>query len=195
MNDVGVGHKCLLSPTLVTLLTDGSWILPQDAGGVDNPVALLLDSRGQPKAVRRYAMTSYDSNILEENADALYSRASSLIASYAVAGAVVAWVGVYFLEPLLRSELRVSATYSLIPFQIMAAMIAAILGGVWGYGKGLILKLHAQVALCEMKIAENTSHLVGIELDTHRLEEIELDLSQPERAQSPRLVLAGRKAA
>jgi len=125
-------------------------------------------------------MTSYDSNILQENADALYSRASALIASYAAVGAVVAWVAVYFLEPLIRTQLRLPESYSLIPLQFLAALIAAILGGVWGYGKGLALKLQAQAALCEMKIEQNTSHLEGIELNTTRLEKIEHDISQLE---------------
>ena len=89
-------------------------------------------------------MTSYDSNILQENADALYSRASALIASYAAVGAVVAWAAVYFLEPLIRNQLRLPESYSLIPLQFLTALIAAILGGVWGYGKGLALKLQAQ---------------------------------------------------
>ena len=108
-------------------------------------------------------MTSYDSDILQENADALYSQASSLIASYAALGAVVAWVAVYFLEPLIVTHLRLPPSYSLIPLQFLAALIAAILGGVWGYGKGLALKLQAQVALCQMKIEENTNRLKKIE--------------------------------
>jgi uncharacterized membrane protein len=125
-------------------------------------------------------MTSYNSNVLQENADALYSRASALIASYAAVGAVVGWVAAYFLEPLTLTTLRLPASYSLIPLQLLAALIAAILGGVWGYGKGLALKLQAQAALCQMKIEQNTSHLEGIELNTTRLEKIEHDISELE---------------
>jgi hypothetical protein len=125
-------------------------------------------------------MTSYDSNTLQENAEALYSRASALIASYAAVGAVVAWVAVYCLEPLILTQLRLPASYSLIPLQFLAAFIAAILGGVWGYGKGLALKLQAQMALCQMKIEQNTGHLEGIEQNTNHLEKIEQFVSQSE---------------
>jgi hypothetical protein len=132
------------------------------------------------REVRRYAMTSYDASILEENADALYSRGSSLVASYAVAGAVVAWVAVFFLEPLILTLLRLPPTYSLIPLQFLGALIAAILGGVWGYGKGLALKVQAQEALCEMKIEQNTSHLAGIEQNTNHLEKVEENIRYSE---------------
>ncbi|HXY23225.1 MAG TPA: hypothetical protein VEI73_01130 [Candidatus Acidoferrum sp.] len=124
-------------------------------------------------------MTSYDSSVLQENADKLYSRASQLIASYAAVGAVFAWVAIYFLEPLILSILRLPATYSLIPLQLLGAVIAAILGGVWGYGKGTALKLQAQVALCQMKIEQNTSHLEAIEQNTF-LAKLEQHLSQSE---------------
>jgi len=123
-------------------------------------------------------MASYDSKILQETADALYSRASALIASYAAVGAVVAWVAVYFLEPVILTMLRLPASYSLIPLQLLAAFLAAILGGVWGYGKGLALKLQAQVALCQMKIEQDTRHLEGIERNTNRLEKIEQHVSR-----------------
>jgi len=125
-------------------------------------------------------MTNYDSNVLQENANALYARGSSLIVSHAVAGALLAWVAVYFLEPLILNQLRLPSTYSLIPLQFLAALVAAILGGVWGYGKGFALKLQAQVALCEMKIEQNTGLLLGIEQNTNWLEKIEQDISQSE---------------
>jgi len=129
-------------------------------------------------------MTSYDSNVLQENADGLYSRASTLIASYAAAGAVVGWVAVYFLEPTILTALRLPASYSLIPLQFLAALIAAILGGVWGYSKGLGLKLQAQVALCQMKIEQNTSHLEEIKQTTNWLEKIEHDITQLEEKET-----------
>jgi len=128
-------------------------------------------------------MTNYDASILQENADALYSRASALVASYAAVGAIVAWVGIFFLEPLILTLLRLPPNYSLIPLQLLGALIAAILGGVWGYGKGLALKVQAQAALCEMKIEQNTSHLAEIEQNTKPLEMIEQNTSQTEEAE------------
>ena len=126
-------------------------------------------------------MTSCDWSILQENADALYARASEQVVKHAVGGAIVAWVGVFFLEPVILNLLRLPPSYSIIPLQLMAALIAAILCGAWGYGKGFALRLQAQVALCEMKIEENTSHLVGIELqNTDLLEKIERDINQSE---------------
>jgi len=125
-------------------------------------------------------MTSYDSKLLQENADELYTRASALIASYAAVGAVVGWAAIFLLDPQIRTELRLPASYSLIPLQFLAAFLAAILGGVWGYGKGLALKLQAQAALCQMKIEQNTSHLAGIEQTTNWLEKIEHEISQLE---------------
>lgn len=126
-------------------------------------------------------MTSYESNILQEHVDALYSRVSALAPIYAAAGAVVAWAAVYLLEPRILTDLRLPPDYSLIPFQIMAAIIAAIVGGVWGYGKGLALKLQAQMALCQRKIEQNTSHLEAIALNISHLVEIEQNARRLEK--------------
>ena len=127
-------------------------------------------------------MTSYDSTILQEHVDALYSRATALAAIYAAAGAVIAWAAVYFLEPRILTDLRLPTDYGLIPFQLIAAVIAAVVGGVWGYGKGLALKLQAQMALCQRKIEQNTSHLEAIELlNTSHLVEIEQNARRLEK--------------
>lgn len=126
-------------------------------------------------------MMSYDSTILQEHVDALYSRASALVAIYAAAGAAVAWAAVYFLEPRIFTDLRLPPDYSLIPFQFMAALIAAVVGGAWGYGKGLALKLQAQMALCQRKIEENTSHLEAVALNTSHLVEIEQNARRLEK--------------
>jgi hypothetical protein len=126
-------------------------------------------------------MTSYDSKLLQENADELYTRASALLASYAAVGAVVGWAGVFLLEPLIRTQLRLPESYSLIPLQFLAAFLAAVIGGVWGYGKGLALKLQAQMALCQMKIEQNTSQLEAIELNTCHLAGIEHNTSRLEK--------------
>ena len=118
-------------------------------------------------------MTNYDSNILQQDANALSSLASEQLAKYAAAAAVFAWVAVFFLEPVIRNLLHLPPTYGLIPLQILAAVIAAILGGVWGYEKGRALKLQAQTALCHRQIEKNTRHLVGIEHEANRLVKIE----------------------
>ncbi len=128
-------------------------------------------------------MTNYDSNLLQQDANALSSLASEQLAKYAAAAAVVAWVAVFFLEPIVRNLLHLPQSYSLIPLQIVAALIAAILGGVWGYEKGLALKVQAEMALCQRQIEQNTchleaiqlntSHLAGIAENTNRLEKIE----------------------
>lgn len=118
-------------------------------------------------------MTSYDSNILQQDANALLSLASEQSAKYAAAGAVVAWVAVFFLEPVVRTLLHLPQSYGLIPLQIVAALVAAILGGVWGYEKGLTLKVQAEIALCQSQIEQNTCHLAGMEREASRPEKIE----------------------
>ena len=75
---------------------------------------------------------SYDKAVLEKAAQALYSQARSIIITYAFVGLVVGAGAVFFYRP---------------DFWLYAGVAGAVLGGLLGHSKGLILRMQAQIAL------------------------------------------------
>jgi sulfite exporter TauE/SafE len=95
-------------------------------------------------------MVAYDSKVFYDFADRLYKRASRIVLSYAVVGAVLGFVigG----GGAAAADARDSA--------IVVGIIVAVLFGAAGFSMGqekaFTLRLQAQTALCQAKIEENT---------------------------------------
>jgi hypothetical protein len=87
-------------------------------------------------------MTEYDPTIIHKFADEMYRRADGIVITYTLIGAAIGLIGIA------------------IPLGVLGALLGAVVGGAIGYGignqKAFSLKLEAQVALCQVKIEENT---------------------------------------
>ena len=93
---------------------------------------------------------SYDENVIVTFAERLYSRAASMIAAYALFGAIVgALAGVTIAIATRTPELmKVIA--------VMIGVVAAVIGGMVGGERAFALRLLAQQALCQVQIERNT---------------------------------------
>lgn len=89
-------------------------------------------------------MLAYDSKIIYEFAARLYKQANSIIAIYTVVGALIGGIGGYV------------AGESNSTIALVGAVILGALGFYIGREKAFALKLHAQTALCQVAIEENT---------------------------------------
>jgi hypothetical protein len=88
-------------------------------------------------------MATYDPKVIEKFADKLYGRAKSAVAVSAVIGALI---GGY-----LGYTVVASPTWALV-----GAAIAGAIGFAIGMERAFALRLQAQVALCQVRIAQNT---------------------------------------
>ena len=92
------------------------------------------------------ASTQYDPAVIQKFADKLYSQANTIIFVWTLLSlAVGAGVG-YNL-----GDRSTQTTYALV-----GAIILGLLGFAIGTARAFLLKLQAQVALCQKKIEENT---------------------------------------
>lgn len=100
------------------------------------------------------ASPSYDPIVIRKFAKALYSRARSIILVWTFIGAAIGGGGGYFLgSGWVLSGSNVDAEL------VFAAVGLALLGGVgfvFGSARAFMLKLQAQIALCQVQIEENT---------------------------------------
>ena len=93
-------------------------------------------------------MAKYDTSIIQQYADKLYSEANFVIFIWTtvgiIGGALAGGIGgAYF-----KYNIGISA--------VIAAIIFGAIGFAIGRGSSFSLKLQAQTALCQMKIEENT---------------------------------------
>jgi F0F1-type ATP synthase assembly protein I len=92
-------------------------------------------------------MVKYDASIIQQFADRLYKRASSIVASLTVIGILFGFGIGYALD--YAYDL---GTIGL----IVGAALGAIIGFAIGQERAFVLKLQAQVALCQVQIEQNT---------------------------------------
>jgi predicted membrane metal-binding protein len=85
--------------------------------------------------------TQYDPAIIQKFADKLYSQANTIVFVWTFLGAVVGGAGGYQLG-----------------YAAVGAVIIGALGFAIGMSRAYLLRLQAQVALCQKKIEENTRH-------------------------------------
>lgn len=89
-------------------------------------------------------MTDYDANIIQEFADRLYKKASSITIQYAIIGAILVGgsLGAAVQQPAFAGA---------------GLFIGALIGLIIGREKAFQYRLQAQTALCQAQIAANTS--------------------------------------
>ena len=87
-------------------------------------------------------MTEYDAAVIKKFADALYRQAAGIVITYTVMGVIIGWLGGSWMGGGSGS--------------LGGAIIFGAIGYMLGTQKAFVLKLQAQVALCQVKIEENT---------------------------------------
>jgi uncharacterized membrane protein YbjE (DUF340 family) len=88
----------------------------------------------------------YDKKIIEQFAEKLYKRANSTIVTYAILGLLIG---------LLIGTAIFGATKSGLLF-LLSLLILTFIGYAIGSDKAFLLKLQAQLALCQAQIETNT---------------------------------------
>jgi hypothetical protein len=96
---------------------------------------------------------TYDETVIIEFATRLYRRASSIVASYALLGAVlgalVAAIGASWYATRSGHPLNLAPV-------LVVGLVGGALGAVVGSNRAFVLRLMAQTALCQMQIERNT---------------------------------------
>ena len=111
-------------------------------------------------------MVHYDPDVIRQFSTRLYSRANRMIFTYAVAGLLVgAVIGGLFLTDILppllyQYNLYYIVTKTGISLKYFSILVGALVFGLIGYAIGsrraFMLKLRAQLALCQVEIEHNT---------------------------------------
>ena len=91
-------------------------------------------------------MVTFDKEIIQTFADALYTKAETIVFVYTALGAVLGLFSMAFIGSK----------------GIILALIFAGMGWWLGSSKAFALKLQAQMALCQVEIAENTKRTAAI---------------------------------
>lgn len=95
--------------------------------------------------------TLYDAGILQQQADRLYDQARWIAIKLAAVYAVITFLACTAIS--IISKVDDQQTGSLV---LIATVVAAVIGGVWGYEKSFKLRLEAQTILCQRQIEINT---------------------------------------
>lgn len=88
-------------------------------------------------------MVSYNPSVIVTRAASLYSQANWVIAVYMCVGAAI--FGVIGYLPLHSAN-----------WATLGALAGAVIGFLLAYPKAFLLKLQAQLALCQVEIEKNT---------------------------------------
>ena len=91
--------------------------------------------------------TQYDPRIIQEFADRLYREANGLVARLLILGAVGGC--------LLGGAIGLATDFAVF-WSILGAVLFGAIGGIIGKERSFSLRLRAQLALCQVKIEENT---------------------------------------
>ncbi|HEY0148509.1 MAG TPA: hypothetical protein VGB70_05840 [Allosphingosinicella sp.] len=86
-------------------------------------------------------MVRYDAAVIHSYAEALYSRAESIKAGHAIVYGILGIVA--------------GSIFGGTGFAVMGGLIACAIGYAVGEQKGFVLKLQAQLALCQVEIERN----------------------------------------
>jgi hypothetical protein len=94
-------------------------------------------------------MVTYDAQVVQKFADRLYTRAQSIVISCTLLGLLI---GLFFGFGL--GQMRIGQAGGVLGFAIVA--LFGVIGYMAGSERAFHLKLQAQLALCQVKIEENT---------------------------------------
>lgn len=98
--------------------------------------------------IREVFMAEYDAKIIHKFADRLYSHARSILVMYPlVIGFLTAII--FYVVQTIHPQFRLN--------NFIGFFIGALIGYFYASEKAFKLKLEAQVALCQVKIEENTT--------------------------------------
>lgn len=89
-------------------------------------------------------MADYNSKIIYEMAEKLYKKANSIVTTYTVAGVLILGI------------LGILGMTAIAILPLITAVLGGIIGFLIGQEKAFELKLQAQIALCQVRIEENT---------------------------------------
>jgi hypothetical protein len=102
-------------------------------------------------------VVAYDSRVVYQFAEGLYDRAKQLVVTYSITGGLVGLLVAGFGVGL---ALRYNGDASSVEFVPLPGIIGAVLGALAGFrsaqARAFALRLQAQLALCQVKVEENT---------------------------------------
>jgi hypothetical protein len=93
-------------------------------------------------------MAQFDSTVIEQFAEALYRRAGTIVAFYAIVAAL--------LGGGLGAVVGNATGVGVGPGGLVFLVLGALIGAAAGREKAFALKLQAQTALCQVAIERNT---------------------------------------
>lgn len=96
-----------------------------------------------------HGYTSYDSGVIEQFADKLYSRATAIVVLYVLLGLLFGAVSGYAGYQYFRIELA----------GWIAGAVVVVIAFFLGQQRAFQLRLQAQIALCQVQIEKNTRGL------------------------------------
>jgi hypothetical protein len=95
-------------------------------------------------------MTTFRPEIIEKFANRLYARSAGVIVASTLIGVVLGYV----VDPFIQSSLPPKISTALPSWS--SAVLFGILGALQGFERSSLLKLQAQIALCQLQIERNT---------------------------------------
>lgn len=113
------------------------------------------------------AAQKYDPAILQKFAAGLYSRASSIEATYLIGGLLLGAAAPFLFSPLWVSIALLLGGITPGAAAGLGAIVGGLVGFVAGRNKAFKLRLEAQLVLCQVAIEENTRD-VAIAAGTNR---------------------------
>jgi NhaP-type Na+/H+ or K+/H+ antiporter len=96
----------------------------------------------------------YDPRVIQKYAASLYRQALWLAIGYSIVGGFVGWALGWTLIHFSIAHVGSGDTTALV-----IGLAGGLLGFANGYSKGLALRVEAQLALCHMRIEENTRRI------------------------------------
>lgn len=101
-------------------------------------------------------MVKYEPRIIQEYVDRLYYAASSAIAESIIIFSLVFSAAAFGTVALLNTSEFIMPKINPLPFCATAFIIGALTGLLAGRSRAIKLRYKAQMALCQLKIEENT---------------------------------------
>ncbi len=95
---------------------------------------------------------AYDSSVIQKIADKFYARAKNMALIYKILGATLGVLTGYGIGLMLADALDIPMAAPI----VIVLVLGYAIGHITGERSALLLRYQAQLALCQMKIEENT---------------------------------------